>query len=1113
MRLFLFIILVYMCWILFGSVSADFFIYRALPNTTDDKNLEYIELLNTSSSTGSLLWYRLWDASGKTYTIGEVEIWPKQTYQFLRPDTKIILNNSNEEIFLHTPEWQEADTVSYKSSTKWQVIEFFEFTEKIISDESVLYQWYSDEADPEPITWENKQTLPEIQIDFQQPTYLLETDEEKSEYTCDSSRDSCKVNFDFSRSFWTDFSAWDYKCETSFWFISWQENRCNPNTIEFPKWVFEVSIKIVSQSESSDSTHKTILIRNPVDEWQDTSEQTSEQESDTEDEWSDTDSWEDTTSSHTKQSWDISVPEIQVDFQQPTYLLETDEEKWEYICDSSKDSCKVNFDFSRSFWTDFSAWDYRCETSFWFVSWQENRCNPNTIEFPKWSFEISVKILSQSDSSVYKEKTFTLTHTHENTLLSDSSLQQETDKQDTSQDTELKTPEVIVWFQVPNYTYFTSDWVYTCDASKEFCKVNFDLRPSFSDDFPVRDYMCEIDVSWQTETIASCNPGTIQLPVWDSTVRFRILHEDDSSIYSETILSFYNGWYNPDIQKTTSLPDQFLHLRSPKIEIQSGLQENGRKYICYGDTCKVNLEYKKRDTLERCVWNFGSGKYTSESTPRRCNPWYVEYTPWRHAITLRIYQKWNTTNYRESRIAFDVVEQDIVPKTEPESLQEITEIQEIELVQEAESFDTQIVLQWRIWNNKTLTWNTLVCESKESCSVNFTSQGDSSPWLRYLWDFWDGTISERENPLSKKYPLWEYTVSLHVFSGEQEVSSQEFFISVVAPEKKTLKKTDKTEAKNETSHVFSGALEISSILVNPVWTDKREWIEIHNTWNDSYIDGCFLKRGTKKYSFPQDTFMTSGEKKKIFRVFSNISLPNKSGTLEILCDWEQEDSIIWNTKIPEWGILLKNGTIARKNYSIRRDDFWTDEEYQVFIQKSFHQNTRVLKSGIKISGQTLARRDINILSSQWHELRVETDADGLFEILLDRGVSSWEIVFDFEFTDELSNAYVFTSKQLFITESDRINFAKKYIPKKKKTRWSTSVIKTLVIEPPQKIDNQTIEELSDRDKALYTLGLIILGFLWALYLLYRDIALQYIEPSHIVTTCFSTKYRVITLVS
>jgi hypothetical protein len=112
----LFFIVVSFCY--FSGGNAFFEIIEVMPNTTDDKTLEYITLKNISPTAHSLSGYILSDKK-KQYAIpSDVFLEPGERREFFRPETKLILNNSNEEIYLHSPQGEIIDAVEYETSTK-----------------------------------------------------------------------------------------------------------------------------------------------------------------------------------------------------------------------------------------------------------------------------------------------------------------------------------------------------------------------------------------------------------------------------------------------------------------------------------------------------------------------------------------------------------------------------------------------------------------------------------------------------------------------------------------------------------------------------------------------------------------------------------------------------------------------------------------------------------------------------------------------------------------------------------------------------------------------------------------------------------------------------------
>lgn len=113
------------------------------------------------------------------------------------------------------------------------------------------------------------------------------------------------------------------------------------------------------------------------------------------------------------QNWQNQISKItnvSFEFQRPSYTTNSEESLEEYFCDKSKDECKINFNFEKTFeW--FSESDYFCEIDFWFwETWEENKCNPNTVIFPIWNHEISIKIFNKEWNFLEIEKKIFITN-------------------------------------------------------------------------------------------------------------------------------------------------------------------------------------------------------------------------------------------------------------------------------------------------------------------------------------------------------------------------------------------------------------------------------------------------------------------------------------------------------------------------------------------------------------------------------------------------------------------------------------------------------------------------------------------------------------------------------
>jgi DNA/RNA endonuclease YhcR with UshA esterase domain len=90
------------------------------PNTNGkDETEEYIKLQNTGSDNLSLEGWSVSDKSGKQYVFNAgIELAPNEELTINRTETKIALNNTGDTVFLHAPNEELIDQVTYSKSTK-----------------------------------------------------------------------------------------------------------------------------------------------------------------------------------------------------------------------------------------------------------------------------------------------------------------------------------------------------------------------------------------------------------------------------------------------------------------------------------------------------------------------------------------------------------------------------------------------------------------------------------------------------------------------------------------------------------------------------------------------------------------------------------------------------------------------------------------------------------------------------------------------------------------------------------------------------------------------------------------------------------------------------------
>lgn len=343
-----------------------------MPNTPDDKNLEYIMIQNTSKFEQNIENYSLEDDSWKQYVFSEnvFKAWESQV--FYRPETKLILNNSDERLFLYNSWGVLEDEESYTSSTKGKALVFWTGAEEELSSEAKII-----EEKIIPLTEDSSESL-EIFFTLQRPSYIFEWETEDS-YMCDREEDECKVNFDLRESFSTDFREKDYICEISFgsWIITWEENKCNPNTVIFQKGEHEVVFRILEENTWDIVAEKTIHISHSQEAYE----------------------------AYTSQySNDISIT-------RPNIIVQSGLEGSGKYFYCTKAECTINLKYEKKHENEECRWrfypgEYSSDST-------RDRCNPGYVTFPEWIFELSLIVYQDGKRSNSKKLIFYVYNTDE----------------------------------------------------------------------------------------------------------------------------------------------------------------------------------------------------------------------------------------------------------------------------------------------------------------------------------------------------------------------------------------------------------------------------------------------------------------------------------------------------------------------------------------------------------------------------------------------------------------------------------------------------------------------------------------------------------------------------
>ncbi len=712
------------------NVFAWLIIEEVMPNTEDDKNLEYIQIQNPWNTEINLNWYYLSDKSGKEYYFWTWEvIQPWENKKYYRTETKIILNNTDEEIYLYNS-WTLIDTFSYENSIKWDAININSSTDD--SDDIDLWEedntwtwtqdntntWSTDSQEQENNTWtwtltESWSTENTIETNtwttetwtwdttesWEQNTWTWEISSESGSWetntwtidileipdvnievqswleyltwnTRSCKNEDCKINLTLENVFSWSYEEQNYLCFWNFWtwaIYTTDNTKCNPGYVSYWTWNFEITAKIYEKWNEENYKIWWLKIENTPDN----------------------NSW----------TWETNNPTATGNTEDPEIETST----WTALTDS---------------WTT-DSWTW--ETSSWFLE--------------------------------------------EEILVS--------------------SPEIIYDFQIPTYLLDKGikKETYECNKEKDECKVNLNLESSFTWTYQKSDYKCEIDfwfwswtLTWQEE---KCNPSTVIFPIWEYYINFKIIYKNDESIYSTWTIKINNSeiiennennsddswwWWGGWGWWWVMSQEEKINIISPEIEIQSWLEEINWEYKCKKEDCKVNLEYEPKNSKEKCIWSFNWWDY-SDWTQEKCNPWYVDYSLWTYEIKLKVYQNWVESNFKETILSFKNEEKAEEQTDQNPDLEQETQTEKISITTpeiEIQSWLAQVDWEYR-------------CK-KEDCKVNLEYEPKDSDekclWSFNWWSFSDWT-QKKCNPWYVTYPLWTYQIKLKVYQKWKESNFKE----------------------------------------------------------------------------------------------------------------------------------------------------------------------------------------------------------------------------------------------------------------------------------------------------------------------------------------------------
>ncbi len=426
-------------------------------------------------------------------------------------------------------------------------------------------------------------------IEVPNPLLTVQSGLEKKEenyYECKT--EECSANFTLENSF--SWSSSNYACLWNFWSGSFENaetpNLCNPSYVKFPFWKHDLSAKIYEKTDINNFKEITFFIENTFS------------------------SAPPAQSNSGSLSWSTeensSFPILQLSLQSPSYIKETD---GIYYCDTTKTECKANFDFSDTFgW--YVPTKYACNIAFPFWTGEEEKCNPNTVIFPEWVFEVTFKIYEKENPINFTEK-----------LIKISNIKVISSSSSNSIITQQQENRNII---IQSWLLQDGDWKYFC--SEESCWVNLSFQKR-------SDESCLWNFWWgsfKEKYQYTCNPWKVHFPNWNYIISLKVNDENNAS--SEYFFRFQNKYFE-EMRKINTPPNAKISLQG---KLGKDKKQEGNSLVCY-DTleCSVNFTGKESFDLERnsldYFWNFWDG-----GTFSWANPVMKKYKPWKYKISLTV---------------------------------------------------------------------------------------------------------------------------------------------------------------------------------------------------------------------------------------------------------------------------------------------------------------------------------------------------------------------------------------------------------------------------------------------------------------------------------------------
>lgn len=765
----------------------------------------------------------------------EEEVW-NEVWENPQTETWVTLTQSGQQNSwdenIHTDESLSGTLIWENEAFSWEIL-----SDSWAISENISWTWWIKDFTG---------SVFETHIQFQSPSYIVDKENNQTDhYNCNSDYTECKVNFNLQmkNGNWFENISSAYICEWDFWigYITGEEEKCNPSTLVFPIWDFEIQYSVRDKTTKNQVMKKNIFIQHSQKVFIPST----------------------TTSSSSSSSFlTIDIPEISIQ----SWLDENN--------NCLKEECRINLIYEAKNAREI------CEWTFLWGIYEEttlSKCNPWYVQYPRGTFTVHLKVYDKENIYNFQKQSLTFFNIWDEDNFDPESIEgvpiekKEVEKEYSSfifSSGALEISRFLVnpvaeddeFIEIHNISQESInvqncmlDDMENAGSKPYFIKESLILLPWQKFIFYKSETGLSLNNSWKEQVNISCWEVHERIEWNFSVPKWFVL---DADMFSEPIVKitkikwmqeytilYESGkevfiWMEEKKKQVMDIIHSWLSKEEKQAQVVEILQDSFTQEIVSHEwwikiawytlpKMKVFIEMRLASQDDFSYKIFFSKVYADVGMVEVMSDekWYYEYTtddftPWNYEVDSRLHISQQVNIPFEERWTFEI-------KSWEKNSQAWKTSDILDVV------SAYIQLQGKIWENKIVSENKIICKDVEFCSVNFDGSLSIGEKLNYSWDFWNGMVSSKKNPASVKFLSWTYTVILRVWN-EKEVDTKKFFVDVIPKQE-----SDETMWEEETQNKITKNNKINIIPAVHAQDTSFSTQPIH-IWMTLWMVGVFI---------------------------------------------------------------------------------------------------------------------------------------------------------------------------------------------------------------------------------------------------------------------------------